>query len=160
MTSGVLVIGVGNAWRGDDAAGLAVAQAFRETDRAEIRTLEATGEPTALIEAFDGGDAVFVVDAANTAATPGTVTFLNVEDILAGRVADDPSSHGLGVGQAVHLAAALDKLPRSLAVVTIEGETFNHGAALSPCAEKGVRDAIRGIQKRIDALFKSGGEDA
>jgi len=46
------VIGVGNPWRGDDAAGLAVARLLRGTVSPEVEVLEREGEPTGLVDAW------------------------------------------------------------------------------------------------------------
>jgi hypothetical protein len=61
------------------------------------------------------------------------------------------SSHGLGVGQAVELARALDRLPRKLVVVGVEGADFGQGtdltgavAAIEPAAR-----LVTGLVKRL-----------
>ena len=60
-----LVIGVGNAARGDDAAGLLAAR--------RLGGIELEGDPTALLDLFDGIDEAAVVDAVRSGAAPGTV---------------------------------------------------------------------------------------
>ena len=69
MTSGLLVVGVGNAWRSDSGAGPAVARALGD----DPRVLVHEGEPIGLIEAWAGADEVVVVDAVSSGAPAGTV---------------------------------------------------------------------------------------
>src|SRR6476619_6147364 len=59
----VILIGVGNAWRGDDGAGLAVARRVRELAPAGVDVREVEGDATTLLEAWVGAEHVAVVDA-------------------------------------------------------------------------------------------------
>jgi len=55
-----LFIGIGNAFRGDDAAGLLAARSARERLDDEVEVLEMEGEPVDLIEAWRGAEHVLV----------------------------------------------------------------------------------------------------
>ena len=68
-----MVIGVGNAWRGDDGAGLAVARRVRELAPAGVEVREVESDATALVDVWSGAEHVVVVDAARSGAAPGTV---------------------------------------------------------------------------------------
>ena len=59
--------------RGDDAVGGMVVRNIRERHLPNVRTLEADGEGTSLIEAWTGAQTVFIVDAVSSGAEPGTV---------------------------------------------------------------------------------------
>ena len=52
--SPVTVIGVGNAWAGDDAAGVLVARMVRDRAPDGVAVIEHEGEPTALLDAWEG----------------------------------------------------------------------------------------------------------
>ena len=69
----VLVIGIGNAYRGDDAAGLAVAEWLRATAPPEIEVMRHEGEPVSLLETWDQVPVVYLVDAMASGAEPGSV---------------------------------------------------------------------------------------
>ena len=124
----MIVIGVGNAWRGDDAAGLMVARRLRGT----VAAREQEGDGAGLLEAWAGARHVVVVDAAAGDAAPGSVRRFDA------RAAPLParflrsSTHAFGVADAVELARALDRLPERLEVYAIEGASFAAGAPLSP----------------------------
>ena len=124
-----MVIGVGNALRGDDAAGLVVARRARERG---LEAIEQEGEPVGLIEAFAGHETVVVVDAVRSGARPGTVHRCDVSAApLPAPFSAAASTHALGLGEAIELARALDRLPSRIVVFGVEGERFDTGAALS-----------------------------
>ena len=57
------VVCVGNRLRGDDAVGLDVARRLRGALPEGVAITEHEGEPTSLIDAWAGADALWVVDA-------------------------------------------------------------------------------------------------
>jgi len=135
-----MVIGVGNRWRGDDGAGLAVARRVRELAPAWVEVRELEGDATALVEAWSGAEHAVVVDAAESGAPPGTVRRF---DAAAGRLPVHSlrsSTHAFGVADAVELARALGRLPGRLDVYAIEGASFTAGGSLSPEVERAVDD--------------------
>jgi hydrogenase maturation protease len=140
------VICVGNAFRGDDAAGLEVAKLLRGTLAEGADVLEREGEPTALMDAWDGARAVWLVDAVSSGAPSGTVHRVDAgeHELPAGLF--HASTHAFGLAEAVELARALGRLPPHAVVFGIEGSRFEAGEALTPevaAAVPGVADAIR-----------------
>ncbi|HTW41946.1 MAG TPA: hydrogenase maturation protease, partial [Solirubrobacteraceae bacterium] len=102
----VLVIGLGNALRHDDAAGLEVARLVRaQVDAAAITVLEHEGEPLGLIEHWSAAAAVLLVDATRSGAPLGSITRI---DAAAGPMPAEPggspSTHAVGLAQAIELA--------------------------------------------------------
>ncbi len=73
MREPVLVIGIGNDYRGDDRAGLEVVRTLRAKKSAHVRLMESDGDCTTLLEAWKHVDMVILVDAASSGATPGTI---------------------------------------------------------------------------------------
>ena len=143
--SGVVVIGVGNELRGDDAAGLIAVRALAERVAGDVGLVECDGEATRLLEAWAGADAVLVVDAVRTGAASGTLHrwVVGTDDLPAG--AAQASSHGAGIAEAVGLAAALERLPDLLVVHGIELVAVDDGAELSAP----VAAAIDGLVDRV-----------
>jgi hydrogenase maturation protease len=141
----MLVIGCGNRQRGDDGAGILVAERLRESG---LNADPRTGDAVDLIEAWDGADDVIVVDAVVTGAPAGTV---QAWDSLQSLVSLNPtaSTHGLGVAEAVKLAHILGRLPTRLRVYGVEGRRFEAGAEISPEVLRGVEEIVRRI---IDGL--------
>jgi hydrogenase maturation protease len=141
-----LVVGVGNALRGDDAAGLEVARRVRE--RSGVEVLGIDGDATALVDAFSGHAEVAIVDAARSDAPPGTLhAFRADRDPLPVGALRSASTHALGVAEAIELARALDRLPARLHVYAIEGAEFAFGEALSAP----VQIAVEALSSRLAA---------
>jgi hydrogenase maturation protease len=134
-TTALKVIGVGNAWRSDDRVGLEVARRLKGRVRADVEILEREGEPTALIDAWDGADTVWVVDAVSSGAPAGTVHRLEAseQELPAGLF--QTSTHHFGLAEAVELARSVGRLPRELVVFGIEGASFEAGERLSLAVE-------------------------
>jgi len=146
-----VVIGLGNATRGDDGAGPAALRAIRPWLPEGVEAREAPGDVAALLEAWDGADRVFVVDATRSATPPGTVVRWE-----AGRGAPLPafaptSTHGLSLGEAVGLAEALGRTPRSLVLYGIESGGLTLGASLTPAVERAAHEVADRILAELGA---------
>ncbi len=128
------MIGVGNAWRGDDAVGLVAARLIRAA-LPDLDVRECEGEPIALLDAWSGADAVWVVDAVSSGAPPGKIHRVEAhrEPIPAELIRS--STHAFGVAEAIELARALDRLPARLVVFGVEGSEFAAGDGVSPDVE-------------------------
>lgn len=129
----VVVIGVGNALRHDDAAGLEIARRLRaRADDAGVTVYEHEGETLALLDVWEGADAVVLVDAIRSGATPGTIH--RVEATAAPipvRLRGSSSTHAVGVGEAIELARTLHRLPERVVLFGVEGRRFDAGGGLS-----------------------------
>lgn len=131
-----MLIGIGNSFRGDDAAGIRVAEAaggiaLESPDAAE------------LLSSWDGAEDLTVVDAVCSGQTPGTIHRLDATDrpLPADLFASD--SHHFGLAQAIELARALHRLPKRIQVYGIEARNFEYEQAVSP-----------EVQAAIDVLAK------
>ena len=142
------MLGIGNPWRGDDAAGLEVARRLRAEG---LRALEREGEPSSLLDAWEGETDVFVVDAVSSGAEPGTIHRL---DARAGPLPAElfaMSTHHLSVAEAVELARALGRLPERLEVYGIEGAGFEAGSGLAPPVERAVEAVAAELAARLSS---------
>lgn len=145
----MLIIGCGNRERGDDATGILVAERLRQLGiQAEI----CSGQAADLIEAWAGADDVIVVDAVVTGAPVGTVrTWDARETPISGK--SPPSTHGLGVAEAIEWARVLGRLPARLTIYGIEGQRFDPDTEISPELDFAVEEVVRKIigANRIEA---------
>jgi hydrogenase maturation protease len=123
-----LVVGVGNPWRGDDAAGPEVARRLAGAG-VEVRTIE--GDATGLLDAWTGHEHVALVDAAAPAASPGALHAFRADREPLPANGLRSSTHAFGVADAIELARALGRLPARVDVYAVEGAEFAVGAGLS-----------------------------
>ena len=135
----LLVIGVGNPDRGDDAAGHAVIRALRDLPLPNVELKTVSGEATGLIEAWSGADRVVVVDASRSVAAAGTITRYDAHAGNIPAALERTSTHGFGVAEVVALALNLDRLPPRLDVYAIEGKSFKFGDAMTADVDAAAR---------------------
>jgi hydrogenase maturation protease len=144
----LIVIAVGNAWRGDDGAGLAVARRLRELAPAGIEVREVEGDAMALMDAWAPTDSVVVVDAAQSGASPGAVRHFDARAApLPARLLRS-STHAFGVPDAIELARALGRLPAALDVYAIEGAAFAAGDRLTASVEGAAEELAAALAAR------------
>jgi hydrogenase maturation protease len=146
----VLVIGVGNAYRRDDAVGLMAARRLWEAARDEVTLWEASGEGTAVMDAWEGADAVILIDALHSGAPAGTIHRVDAHAEKVPPALFRYSTHALGVAEAIELARALNRLPPRLIVFAVEGKHFDAGVGLSPEVERAVDELVRQGLEEID----------
>jgi hydrogenase maturation protease len=145
----VVLIGVGNRFRRDDGAGLRAIALARCELPDDVQVVESDGEPSRLLDAWDGADLAIVVDAMRSGAEPGAVVRAEAgRDALPGP-ATSGSTHGLGIGEAVALGQALDRLPRRVVVFGIEAERFGSGTELSDAVEQGAARAAALVREEV-----------
>ena len=149
------VIGVGTE-RGDDAVGLAVAEALAQGGLPPGVSVHRCERPVPdLLDALGGADAAIVVDAARTGARPGAVLRLTRGELAR---ALSPSSHALGVAEALALAEALGRAPARIEVVGLE-IADPRGPGLTPAAARaGVAEAARVALEIVGEIHDLAGE--
>jgi hydrogenase maturation protease len=152
MTGRHVVIGVGNAYRGDDGAGVAVVERLRGRVPAGVELAECEQEPTRLLEAWEGARAAVLVDAMSSGAEPGTLhRFDASEEAIPARMLRS-STHAFGVGDAIELARALGKLPPRVLVYGIEGAAFVAREGLTEPVEAAVERAAAAVLEDVRRL--------
>lgn len=154
--SKIKVIGVGNAMRGDDAAGPLVARRVRAHAPAGVEVYEASGEGASLMDAWAGADLVLLVDAVRSGAAPGTIHRFDAhaERLPVGFF--HYSTHAFSLAEAVELARALGALPPRLIVYGIEGHDYDAGAGLSEQVEARLDEVARRVLQEIAAARPAG----
>ena len=130
-----------------------VAEKLRELGIASagVETKTCSGEATELMDAWGTDDEVIIVDAVVTGTSAGTLHRWDggVPHSVGGALA---STHGFGVGEAIRLARALGRSPKSLRVFGIEGRQFDRGTEISPEVKQAVEDVVQQIRAEIRAL--------
>jgi hydrogenase maturation protease len=140
--SAILIIGVGNEYRRDDAAGLLVARRVKELGLENVKVIEESGEGAHLIEAWKGAETVIIVDAVSSGSNPGSVHRFDATVQKIPSKFFRYSSHAFSVAEAVELARTMNELPPHLIVIGVEGHSFEAGVGLSSELKKAVEEVV------------------
>lgn len=138
-----LILCCGNRDRGDDAAGILVAERLAILG---VRAETCAGGAFELLDAWCDSEEVIVVDAVVTGADTGTIHFWNADERNF-PLSLSVSSHGFGSAQALVLARMLGRLPGRVRIWGIEGREFELGALPSVR----VREAAEILAEQIAA---------
>lgn len=136
-----LVVGVGNLFRGDDGLGPTVALRVRSEvgDAVDVVSMSTASR---LLDAMEDHESVVIVDATAANGRPGAIRRFDGHELGSFVESGAVSTHGFGLASALHMAVALNRLPRRVTIVGVEGEAFEHGAGLSVSVAGAVDDAV------------------
>jgi hydrogenase maturation protease len=136
------LIGVGNEFRRDDGVGPALVARVAESAPPGVTLSVVDGEPSQLLDAWDGVQLAVVVDAVLCdPSTPGRIHRTTLGDAYpAGTSA---STHGLGIPDALGLAEALGRAPARLVVFAVEAADLGFGTGLSQPVAEALPDLTR-----------------
>lgn len=148
----ILCIGIGNRYRGDDGAGVAVAQQLSARVDAGIECVESSGEAATLIELMQGRNCVLLFDAVCSGARPGTLHRFEAHREPLPAAFFNISTHGVSVAEAIELARALGQLPEQVIVYGIEGGRFESGMSMLPQVKQAVPVLVNRILEEIAGL--------
>ena len=145
MIAYIMVIGVGNPYRGDDGVGPFIAGKLKKENLPGTLVKTHSGEGTSLMESWKGASKVILIDAMRSGALPGKVRRF---DALSESIPSDffhYSTHAFSIAEAVELARVMDRLPPHLIIYGIEGKNFEKEIGLSPEVDQ----ASREVEKRV-----------
>ncbi len=145
-----LIVGIGNRFRGDDAAGLAVLDLLGPEVPAGTRLVECRGDVTSVLDAWRGADRVILVDAVVSGAQPGTVHRFDGAAALPASWRS-LSSHVVGLGETLELGRTLSLLPGQLAVYGIEVAGTSTGAEPSAAVVAATEEVAAEIRTYLGA---------
>lgn len=146
----ILVAGVGNVLRGDDAFGIETARLLMEQDLPEnVRVVETgIGGISLVQELMDGYDALLLLDAVDRGMEPGRITFLQLEvkDLKALSAIERrdflADIHFATPDRALTLAGALDVLPAEIYVLGCQsGAHDTFGLEITPPVQAAIPKA-------------------
>lgn len=141
------MVGCGNLLRGDDAAGPILVRLLAGRDLPSgVRLVDGGTAGMDIAFAMRGVPRVIVVDASHVGVEPGTVHRVPGSE-LTDLEPPRGNLHAFRWDQALGFATWLlkDEYPEDITVWLVEGESFEHGAPLSPVVQASVEriaDAI------------------
>lgn len=151
----ILLIGIGNELRGDDAVGLHIARAVRDLALPDILVKEESGEGAALIELWRGHRNVILVDAISSGSAPGLIHCIDASVATVPRELFRCSTHAFGVAGAIELSRRLGHLPERIMLFGVEGKTFRQGKGMSRIVRAKTKDLLEDILLWIKELHLS-----
>ena len=149
MAAPIVLIGVGNEYRGDDGVGLVALRELSKKEFPNTRYIESNGDGADLLEAWTDASTVILIDAVSSKAVPGMIYRF---DALASPIPatfSSQSTHAFGVAEAIELARTLHQLPLRLIVYAIEGKDFTAGLGLSPEVEKAMHEVVERVAHEV-----------
>lgn len=150
----ILLIGVGNKFRQDDAVGLAIsrrldalriAEKFRNQLPPEIKIVEASGEGVALMGLWQNTSIIYLFDAVISGVEVGKIHRIDAQIETVPTKFFNYSTHAFSVAEAVELARTLNQLPPKLIIYGVEGKNFAHGIGLSPEVEEAIEEVVQQV---------------
>ena len=147
----ILIIGIGNIFRGDDLAGLAAVRLLREMQLPGIKILEFDGDMTGLLDEWQGAAKVIVIDAVTSKSPAGAIYRFDAHEkpLPQKMFATCCSCHAFGVAQQIEIARSLKQLPPCLIVYGIEGKDFTLGSKLSEEVQEALPRLVAQIQQDL-----------
>lgn len=146
-----LVIGVGQPWRGDDAAGLDALALLEAADGLDADLRPHHGEGLGLIALWEARELVIVLDAAQSGAPPGTLHRMEAGTEALDARCMRTSSHVFGVHDAVQTARALGRMPGRLVLLAVEGAQWTLGEPLSPPVKAALPALVEAVTAELAA---------
>ncbi|MGQ9760116.1 MAG: hydrogenase 3 maturation endopeptidase HyCI [Candidatus Methanomethylicaceae archaeon] len=140
----ILLVGIGNRLRGDDAAGLMVISRLKRRKIRKASLMDCGSVPencTGEIKRANPTHIVFI-DAVEMGKAPGTFVFINEEEMCAGSV----STHKQSLRTVFHILRA--GIPSvKIKLVGIQPKTLDFGKRMS-------RPVDRGVNSLVDILLR------
>lgn len=118
---------------------------LRDHTASDVRIEALNGDLARLVEWLEQANCAWLIDAAAGGDAPGTVWRFDVADGGLPERMFSLSTHGFGLAETLELVRALGALPERCIVYSIEGGTFEDGAAVSAA----VRAAAHSVADKI-----------
>jgi len=153
----LLVIGLGNEFRGDDIAGLLVVRKLKLLfANHKIEFYEHSSEASFLISLWSENletSTVFLVDAVFSQDTIGTIHRFDLQQqTLATEFFY--STHAFNLAEAIELARILNQLPKEIIFYGITGKNFQIGAEPSQELPKAIDKLVEEMFEELESLIR------
>ena len=161
----ILIVGVGNELRQDDAFGVLLAQQLQQEANfpSSVIVMEIGSAGIHLVQQlFDGYDILVLLDIVKWGGAAGTIHFkeIEVKDIST-MPADEKNEfladmHYINPLKALMMAKALHVLPKQVIFLGCESEEHEEiGIGVSAAVQAAMPDAFKKIKEWIETMFKN-----
>jgi hydrogenase maturation protease len=128
----IVVVGIGNDFRGDDSAGLVAARLLKSRSLPNTEIVELNGEVTRLVDILPLFDAAILIDATCSTSPAGTIHRIDLSSDPLPPDGNQRSTHGISLASVIELARNGDAFPCTLLLYGIEGASFDHSPDMTP----------------------------
>ncbi len=143
MQPPILLLGLGNDLRGDDAAGRLVAQEAAQWHLAGLRVIHVQQLVPELAAALADANTAILIDASRAGSNEPTLTPVTAE------ASEGSLTHHLSPGQFLGLARALFDWAGEMWLLSIPAESFEMGDAITARCRAGILSALSLLKTRL-----------
>jgi hydrogenase maturation protease len=141
-----LIVGLGNPLRGDDGAGVRVAEALAAKPLPrEVEVVDGGTEGLGIVSLMAGRRRVIFVDAAEMDRSPGHFVRFTPDEVHLSKDDQHLSVHAAGLRDALLLARALDRMPDEVIIFGVQPATIDWDSELSPQVEAALPGLIEAV---------------
>lgn len=130
ITDTVLILGVGNQYRRDDAVGIEVVKRLQQQKLPNAELVVGGVDGLALFDIVTNYQRAIIVDAVEMAAIPGTVKLFTPAEAKINIRGDALSTHGFGIAEVIKLLEELG-IKTTIKVIGIQPEDISYGEGLT-----------------------------
>lgn len=147
--TGTTVLGIGNTMMGDDGVGVVIARRLAARPLAAgVTVTERANAEMGLIRYFMGSDRLFLVDALDVGAVPGSVFRFDPDEAGVTGLRSN-NIHGMGVGFLITNARLAGASPDVVIYGVQVGDIRPAPDALSPRVRRAVDDVVAMLEAEI-----------
>jgi hydrogenase maturation protease len=155
----IVVIGIGQSLRGDDAVGLEAVRQWQEkypetANRSDVQVDMSELPGLGLLDLLEGSEAAILVDAVKCYSAPGTIHTIHPEQLSA-FTSDAKSAHGWGVAETLQLDRMLNPARQIIPIqmIGVEVDQMQMGFGLSKTVERALPKVCETIQNEVETLL-------
>jgi hydrogenase maturation protease len=146
----VLVLGLGNPWRGDDGIGPRVVEELTRRGLPEdVTALDGGAGGLDLLYVLEGWERVVVVDAADVGREPGRFVRFTPDEVRLAKATDRFSLHRAGLSEALALAGALGRDLPEMVIFGVQPAEIGWREGLSPAVQAALPALADAVIKEI-----------
>ena len=147
MKSKILVIGVGNPFRGDDGIGSAIIKILRTENSPDFVLVDGGTDGLALLDQLAEYKKAIIIDAVQMLEAPGVVRLFVPEEARIKIKSDVLSTHGFGLAEMLKLADELN-IKTKIKIIGIQPKSIDFGEGLSDEIKNQIPQILKLIKQR------------
>ncbi len=155
----LIVIGIGQTLRGDDAAGVEAVRLWQRlypetAGRTDLDVQFSELPGLSLLDVLEGFQSALLVDAVQSGRAAGQIHRLSMDE-LASFGTDSRSAHGWGVAETLHMGKQLSLLEpgHRIRLIAIEAQQFELGQPMSDAVKRAMATACLAIEDEVQGLL-------